>query len=72
MNNKSSEVKRRKVKQKRKQQIIIIGDRHAKGCAAEIKPNLGRTFEVTVYVSPETGTEVITNTARKEIDRLTK
>jgi hypothetical protein len=71
-NNKGSEVKRREVPQKRKQEIVVNGDSHAKGCAAEIKYNFGRTFDVMGYVSPATGLEVITDKARKEIDGLTK
>jgi hypothetical protein len=72
VNNKGSEVKRSEVPQKRKQNIVVVGDGHAKGCEAEIKYNFGRTFEVTGYVSPGKGLEVITDIARKEIDGLTK
>jgi hypothetical protein len=53
---------------KENKKITIIGDSHAKGCAAEIKHNFGRTFKVTGYVKPGMGLEEITNIARKEID----
>ena len=43
-----------------------------RGCAAEISHNLGKTFEVTSFVKPGTGLEVITNTAKEEINKLTK
>jgi hypothetical protein len=72
VNNKRYEVRTRGVPGKRKQKIIIIGDSHAKGCAATITHNLRRTFEVTGYVKTGMGLEEITNIARKEIDELTK
>jgi hypothetical protein len=71
VNNKRCEIKTKGVPGKRKQKVIIIGDSHAKGCAAEITHKLGPTFEVTGYVKPGTGLQEITNIARKEIDGLT-
>ena len=71
VNNKRSEVRTKRVPGKKKRKIIIIIDGHAKGCAAEITHNLGRTFEVTGYVKPGMGLEEITNIARKEIGELT-
>ena len=70
--NKRSEVRTKGVSGKRKQKILKIGDSYAKGCAAEITYNLGRTFEVTSYVKSGMGLEQITNIARKEIDEMTK
>ena len=52
--------------------IIVIGDSHAKGCAANIKHILGNTDEVTGYVSPGAKLENITTKASKEITELTK
>jgi hypothetical protein len=52
--------------------VIIIGGSHARGCAAEITHNLGETFKVTGGVKPGTRLKVITNTANKEIDKLTR
>jgi len=71
VNNKRTEVRTRGVPGKRKPKIIIIGDSHAKECAAEITHNLGRTFEVTGYVKPGKELEEITNIMRREIDELT-
>jgi len=72
VNDKVCEVRTEGIPGKRKQNVIIIGDSHAKECAAEITHNLRRMFEVTGYVKPGTGLEKITNIARKEIDELTK
>jgi len=72
VNDKRCEVRTKGVPGKRKQKVIIIGDSHAKGCAAEITHNLERTFEVTGYVKPRMGLEEITNIARKETDEFTK
>jgi carbonic anhydrase len=52
--------------------IIIIGDSHAKGCAANIKQVLGNTAVVTGYVSPGSKLDNITNMAKNEINKLTK
>jgi hypothetical protein len=71
VNNKRSENRTKGVPGTRRQKVIIIGDSHARGCAAEITHNLGRTFEVTGYVK-RTGLEEITNIVSKEIDNLTK
>ena len=50
VNDKECEVRTEGIPGKRKQNVIIIGDSHAKECADEITHNLRRTFEVTVYV----------------------
>jgi hypothetical protein len=71
-NIKSREAKRKEAPQKRKRKIVVIGDCHARGCTIEINQNIGKTFEVTGYVSSGAELEIITNTARKEIDGLTK
>ena len=63
---------KRGVPRRKKQKIFIIGDSHAKGCAAEIKYKFDETFEVTGYVQPGSKLEEITNMARKESDELTK
>jgi hypothetical protein len=57
---------------RKKHKVIIVGDSHARGCAAELSRNLGETSEITGYVKPGTGLETITNTAREEIGNLTK
>jgi len=68
--NKGIEDRKRGIRKKHK--VYIIGDSHARGCAAEVTHNLGETFEVTGYVMPGTGLEVITKIANREIDKLTK
>jgi hypothetical protein len=57
---------------KNKWKIIIIGDSHAKGCAANIKQSLGKTAVVTGYVSPGSKLDNITNMANNEINKPTK
>jgi hypothetical protein len=57
---------------KMKHEVSLIGDSHAKGCAEKLACHLGNSYEVTGYVKPSTGLEVITNSARKENDHLTK
>lgn len=39
---------------------------------AELTLNLGENFEITGFVKPHTGLEVITNTANKETEKLTR
>jgi hypothetical protein len=50
--------------------VIFLGDSHATECAGKISNYLGNSYEVTGYVNPGTGLEVITNSAKKEIDCL--
>jgi hypothetical protein len=64
-------ISRRKLKNE-DHKVILIGDSHARECAEKISNYLGNSYEVTGYVNPGTGLEVITNSAKKEIDRLTQ
>ena len=50
----------------RKRKIIIIGDSHARGTAAETSSGLGKDFEVTGTVMPGARLKNITNLADKE------
>jgi lysophospholipase L1-like esterase len=52
--------------------VVVIGDGHARGCAAELTEHAGKSCEVTGFVKPRTGLEVITEMATKEISKLTK
>jgi len=52
--------------------VILIGDSHARECAQKISNYLGNSYEVTGYINPGTGLEVITHSARKELDHLTQ
>jgi hypothetical protein len=49
-----------------------MGDSHARGCAEKLSSYLGNAYEVTGYVSPNAGMDVITNTAKEGIEQLTK
>jgi hypothetical protein len=53
----------------RKNKILIIGDSHARGCAANLS-SLNETFEVMGTVMPGPRLEHITNLARREISHL--
>ena len=44
--------------------IIVIGDSHARGCAAEIKLNIDEGFKVQGFVTPGTGVSTITTSAK--------
>ena len=57
---------------KRKRKVVIIGDSHARGCAAEVSSNLGKAFEVSGIVMPGSRLEAITHLAKREINKLTK
>jgi len=50
----------------------LIGYSHAKECAQKISDHLGNSYEVTGYVNPGTSLEVITHSAKKELDYLTQ
>jgi hypothetical protein len=54
----------------RKNKILIIGDRDARGCAADFSSSLNGTFEVTGTVMPGSRLEHITSLARHEISHL--
>jgi hypothetical protein len=55
-------------KDRNTRKIIIIGDSHAKGCAANIKHVLGKQAVVTGYVSPGSKLDNISNMANGEIN----
>ena len=52
--------------------IIVIGDSHARGCAAEIKLNIDEGFKVQGFVTPGTGVSTITTSAKIDIQHLSK
>jgi len=60
----------RKCRNKRK--IIIIGDSHAEGSAANIKEVLGKSAVVVGYVSAGAKLNYLTGMANNEINKLTK
>jgi hypothetical protein len=52
--------------------VLIIGDSHARGCAAEISDTLEETFEVLGIVCPGAGIDFISTYTMAEILQLTK
>jgi len=54
-----------------KHKIVIIGDSHARGCAAELKSNLDMDFEIQGYIKPGTGLKTISTSAKRDIQQQT-
>jgi len=52
--------------------VIILGDSHARGCAAEVSHLLNNGFEVLGFVNPESGMKYIKGTSRVKLQQLTK
>jgi hypothetical protein len=67
-----TEERKIKTMRRRKHEVLIIGDSHARGCAAEVSANLDEDFEVSGLVMPGSTLEAVTNTAKKEIAPLTR
>jgi len=63
-------IKRNKYKDPRK--IIILGDSHARGCAQEVRHNLGKDLAVQGLVKPGAVSETIVSTANKITEKLAK
>jgi hypothetical protein len=57
---------------KKQNNIIILGDSHAKDCTQEVQHNLGHDFEVHGIVKPGANTEITVNTSTKITGKLTK
>ena len=55
-----------------KHRIIVIGDSHARECAAEIKSNLDENFDAQGFVKQGAGLSAIITTAEKYIQHLSK
>lgn len=60
------------INRKNTRKIVIIGDSHARGCAANINHILGKTVTTTGYVSPGANLQHLMKTVKTEIDNLTK
>jgi hypothetical protein len=56
----------------KKHNIIVICYSHAQGCAAEIKLNLDEGLEVQGFANPGTGVNIITTSAKIDIQHLSK
>jgi lysophospholipase L1-like esterase len=53
-----------------KPKMLILGDSHARGCAANLKSSLNENFEVTGTLVPGSRLEHITNLARSDISHM--
>jgi len=51
---------------------MILGDSHARGCAAEVKHLLSSDFEVFGTTNPGAGMKTIKDTADAKVQQLTK
>jgi hypothetical protein len=58
--------------QRKEHKIMIIGDSHVRGCSVRVKNLLSNKFEVNGPVKPGTGTDVLTNSAKNDVRKLTK
>jgi hypothetical protein len=52
--------------------VMILGDSHARGCAAEVKHLLSSDFEVFGTTNPGAGMKTIKDTAGAKVQQLTK
>jgi hypothetical protein len=57
---------------KKKHRVVVVGYSHARGCAVKLTENLGEFFEVTGFMKPGTGLEVVTTMETEGISKLTK
>jgi predicted phosphodiesterase len=55
-----------------KKKVMIIGDSHVRGCAANLIHECGKSFEVMGIVMPGSGLLNITQAAKKEISELNR
>jgi len=66
-------IKHKKMVLERKQhKVLIVGDSHARGCAASVKNLLNNNFEVFGSINPGSGMKGIMDTARVKLQKLTK
>jgi hypothetical protein len=63
---------KKRVLEKKPYKVAIIGDSHARGCAAEVKQLLNNDFEVFRFVNPGSGMKFIKDTAKVKIQQLTE
>jgi hypothetical protein len=55
---------------KSEHKVMIIGDSHAKKCAAELRHNLDRSYEVCGFIKPGARSKEIINPAEEEVSSL--
>jgi len=63
---------KREAMKKKQHKVIIIGDSHARRGAAEVKHLLNNNFEVQGMVKSGSGMELIKETTRAEINKLSR
>jgi hypothetical protein len=66
------EVRNKKFGNKRNHKVVITGDSHSRGLAKEVQYHLNKNFEVTGFLKPGTGAEIIVNSAMSDIVNLSK
>jgi hypothetical protein len=54
------------------QKVVIIGDSHARGCAANMKYSLKNNYKVIGYVKPGASIDTLISTAKTDIENLNK
>ena len=52
--------------------VLIVGDSHTRGCAAEVKLKLNSDNEVVGFVNPGSTMKAIKESTKDKIDQLTK
>ena len=62
----------RKTPTMKRNKVLIIGDSHARGCAQEIRHNLGHDFNVQGNVKPGATLQAIVTTSTDSMKKLTK
>jgi hypothetical protein len=64
--------RRKRVLEKKQHKVIILGESHARGCAAEVGRLLNNDFEVLGFVNPSSGMKYIKDMFRMKLQQLTK
>jgi hypothetical protein len=57
---------------RKEHKIVIIGDSHSRGYAAEIKNHLTTNFEVIGLIKPGVGAEILMKSAMSDIVNVTR
>jgi len=55
-----------------KHTVVILGDRHARGCANKINDKINKNFNVTGSTKQEPDIPILTVSAKGTIEKLTK
>jgi len=74
LTSKSNPVKRQtsKSSHRRDHKVLIIGDSHARLCAANVKADIKDKYDVQGLVKPGAGAGILVSTANSDITNLTK